>query len=82
MASPAVENLLLQFQPLLESRAREVEVEGVTPALLKELSAHMIDTDHGGLWESLRMDRCPICFVSRLYLAHYQDCYSRSSTVL
>ncbi|KAH9060368.1 hypothetical protein EDB83DRAFT_2552254 [Lactarius deliciosus] len=98
MASSAVENLLLQLQPLFESRAQEVEMEGVTPALLEELSAYMIDTDHAGLWESLRLDFRPNKLILRLPSlenglisnllivaisdAPYQDCYGRSSTVL
>ncbi|KAH8997671.1 hypothetical protein EDB86DRAFT_2914280 [Lactarius hatsudake] len=98
IASSAVENLLLQLKPLLECRAHEVEMEGVTPALLEELTAYMIDAD-GGLWESLRLDFRPNKLILRLPSlenglisnllinaaisdAPYQDCYGRSSTAV
>jgi hypothetical protein len=50
----SVSNVLLQLQPFLESGERECEVDGVTPALLAELKAHMIQNGQAGVWESLR----------------------------
>ena len=50
----SVRNVLLELQPFLESGERECEVDGVTPALLAELKAHMIQNGQAGVWESLR----------------------------
>lgn len=50
----SVRHVLLQLQPFLESGEHECEVDGVTPALLVELKAHMIQIGQAGVWESLR----------------------------
>lgn len=50
----SIANILLQLQPVLESRDGKCEVDGVTPALLDALKAHMIGNGQAGIWESLR----------------------------
>jgi len=50
----SITNILLQLQPILESRDTECEVDDVTPALLNVLKAHMIENGQAGVWESLR----------------------------